>query len=87
VFEVLDEAPDVVERPRARSLGRARGEISFRDVSFSYADNPQPILRGVSFTVPAGSTLGIKGFTGAGKTTLVNLLTRFYDPTGGRRVG
>ncbi len=82
VFEVLDEVPDVVERPEARPLERAKGELSFRNVSFAYGDGKK-VLSGVSFAIPAGMRLGIKGFTGAGKTTLVNLLSRFYDPTQG----
>jgi ATP-binding cassette, subfamily B, bacterial len=84
VFAVLDELPDVVERPHARPLGRAKGGLSFRNVSFGYSATAQPVLRDVSIDIPAGMRLGIKGVTGAGKTTLVNLLTRFYDPTHGQ---
>jgi ATP-binding cassette subfamily B protein len=83
VFAVLDEPPDLVERPNACHLARARGEISFRNVSFAYAEG-QPVLRNVSIDIAAGTRLGIKGVTGAGKTTLVNLLSRFYDPTDGQ---
>jgi ATP-binding cassette, subfamily B, bacterial len=83
VFAVLDELPDVLERPKARPLGRAIGEVKFRNVSFAYADGEQPVLCDVSIDVPAGMRLGITGVTGAGKTTLVNLLSRFYDPTQG----
>src|SRR5262249_49103930 len=82
-FALLEEAPDVVERPGARPLGRAAGAVSFRNVSFAYGGGPL-VLRDVSFEVPPGTRLGIAGTTGAGKTTLVNLLTRFYDPTGGQ---
>jgi ATP-binding cassette subfamily B protein len=84
VFAVLDEVPDVLERPHARPLGRTMGQLSFRNVSFSYSGDQQPILHDVSIDVPAGMRLGIKGVTGAGKTTLVNLLSRFYDPTQGQ---
>ena len=84
VFAVLDELPDVLERPHARPLGRAQGGLSFRNVSFSYSATAQPVLRDVSIDIPAGMRLGIKGVTGAGKTTLVNLLSRFYDPTHGQ---
>jgi ATP-binding cassette, subfamily B, bacterial len=84
VFAVLDELPDVLERPHARPLGRAQGGLSFRNVSFSYSATAQPVLRDVSIDIPAGMRLGIKGVTGAGKTTLVNLLSRFYDPTQGQ---
>jgi ATP-binding cassette subfamily B protein len=82
VFAVLDEPAEVIEQPHARPLTRAEGNVVFRHVSFAHRDN-HPVLQGVSFAVPAGSTVGIVGKTGAGKTTLVNLLSRFYDPTGG----
>ena len=80
-FALLDESPDVPERLHARPLARAAGEIEFRDVSFAY--DGRPALGGVSFRVPSGTRVGIAGTTGAGKTTLVNLLTRFYDPQAG----
>src|SRR5262249_55757526 len=81
-FELLDELPDVAERPHARALERARGALTFQGVSFGY-DQERPVLRNVSFKLQPGRCLGIAGATGAGKTTLVNLLTRFYDPTAG----
>src|SRR5262245_57226141 len=81
-FALLDEAPDVPERPDARPLGRARGSIEFRDVHFGYGPGTD-VLHGLSFSVPAGTCVGLAGATGAGKTTLVSLLTRFYDPTRG----
>jgi ATP-binding cassette subfamily B protein len=84
VFAVLDELPDVLERPHARPLGRAIGELAFRNVSFTYSGGHQPVLRDVSIDVPAGMRLGVKGVTGVGKTTLVNMLSRFYDPTHGQ---
>jgi ATP-binding cassette subfamily B protein len=80
-FALLDGEPDVQERPHARRLGRAAGAVVFDDVRFAYDGGE--VLRGVSFAVEPGATVGISGATGAGKTTLVNLLTRFYDPTGG----
>jgi ATP-binding cassette, subfamily B, bacterial len=82
-FAVLDEEPEVEERPGARPLGRAAGAVAFRDVSFAYAEG-RPVLHGVSFEVPPGSRVGIAGATGAGKTTLVSLLARLYDPAAGR---
>ena len=82
-FAVLDEAPDLVERPNARPLSRATGTVAFRGVSFAYAEG-RPVLSDVSFEVEAGTSLGIAGGTGAGKTTLISLLTRFYDPTSGQ---
>jgi ATP-binding cassette subfamily B protein len=81
-FELLDEAPEVVEKPDARPVGRARGQVAYENVSFSYNDN-RPALRNVSFEVSAGSRVGIAGTTGAGKSTLVTLLLRLYDPAAG----
>jgi len=81
-FALLDEAPDVPDRPDARPLARAAGAVSFRNVSFGYGPD-RTVLDGVSFDVPVGAKVGISGTTGAGKTTLVSLLTRFYDPTDG----
>ena len=82
-FSLLDEAPEVAERRDARPLGRAAGAVAVRNLSFSY-DGGEPVLRGVTFEVPAGTRVGIAGPTGAGKTTLISLLTRFYDPGDGQ---
>ncbi len=79
-FALLDEVPDVEDRPHARRLPRASGAMIFRHVTFSY-DPERPVLQDISFEIAPGTCLGIAGTTGAGKTTLVNLLTRFYDPT------
>ena len=82
-FALLDAAPDVIERPDARPLDRAVGGVAFRNVSFAYGED-RPVLHGVSFEVPPGARVGVVGVTGAGKTTLAGLLTRFYDPTAGQ---
>jgi len=82
-FALLDLAPDVTERPTPTPLGRALGHVTFEGVSFRYRDGP-PALDDLSFDVPAGSRVGVLGATGAGKTTLVGLITRFADPTDGR---
>ncbi len=82
VFAVLDEKPDLVERPNARHVARSRGEVEFRHVSFAY-DGARDALHDVSLKVGAGRSVGIAGATGAGKTTLISLLTRFYDPASG----
>ena len=82
-FSVLGEPAEVIERPNARPLTRAEGGIIFRHVSFAHRDD-HPVLEDVSFEVSAGSSVGIVGKTGAGKTTLVSLLSRFYDPTDGQ---
>jgi ATP-binding cassette subfamily B protein len=81
-FAVLDEPTDVVQKPTARPLTRAAGAVTFHDVSFAYRDDT-PVLQDVSFEIPVGARVGVTGETGAGKTTLVSLLIRFYDPTGG----
>jgi ATP-binding cassette, subfamily B, bacterial len=82
-FALLDKVPDVVERPKARPIARATGAVAFNGVSFAYREN-HPVLRNVSFEVDPGTRIGISGRTGAGKTTLMSLLTRFYDPTAGQ---
>jgi ATP-binding cassette subfamily B protein len=82
-YAVLDELPDVLERPHARGLRRAKGVVVFDRVTFGYPGSRE-ILRDITLMVHAGTRVGIKGTTGAGKTTLVSLLSRFYDPTGGR---
>ena len=81
-FALLDEVPDVPERPDARPLARASGAVEFRDVTFGY-DADRTVLRDVSFTVAPGTRVAVTGATGAGKSTLMSLLTRFYDPTSG----
>src|SRR5207247_11220923 len=83
VFALLDESPDVQQRPHARPLLRARGAVGFRGVSFAYGRD-RPVLQEVSFEIGPGTRLGVVGATGAGKTTVISLLTRFYDPTGGQ---
>jgi subfamily B ATP-binding cassette protein MsbA len=81
IFEVLDTVPSVAERPGAKELPRIRSAITFRDVSFGYGD--KTVLDGVNFEVRAGGIAAFVGPSGVGKTTLVNLVPRFYDVTGG----
>jgi len=83
IFEMLDTHTEVREHPEAQPLPPFRSTIEFRDVTFGYDDGPARILKGVSFTVKAGEMVAIVGRSGAGKTTLVNLLPRFYDVTSG----
>ena len=83
VFEILDAEDAVPETPGAKPMPRARGEIAFENVSFAY-DADHPILRDVSLSVQPGQTVALVGGTGAGKTTLVSLVPRFYDPNAGR---
>lgn len=82
-FSLLDEAADAADRPNARPLSRALGAVTFRNISFAYHKN-YPVLHDISFKISPGTHLGIVGTTGAGKTTLVSLLVRFYDPTTGQ---
>jgi ATP-binding cassette subfamily B protein len=77
-FELLDEIPDVRDKPDATAIKRAKGEIEFKNLGFSY-DGRTNVLKNISFYVKAGTRVGIAGQTGAGKTTLVGLLPRFYD--------
>jgi ATP-binding cassette, subfamily B, bacterial len=79
---LLDSPADVPERPSARPLRRAHGRIAFEHVSFAYG--AERVLDDISFDIPAGAAVRIVGRTGAGKTTMMNLLARFYDPTRGR---
>jgi ATP-binding cassette subfamily B protein len=82
-FALLDESPEVVEKPHARRITRARGEVVFDRVGFSYRPD-RPTLVDMSFEIPVGSRVGIAGHTGAGKSTLMSLLLRLYDPSSGR---
>jgi ABC-type multidrug transport system ATPase subunit/Ser/Thr protein kinase RdoA (MazF antagonist) len=83
VYSLLDEPPDFTDSPHARPLERAAGAVEFRGVSFAYEQRHR-VLDEVSFNVAPGTRVGIAGTTGAGKTTLVSLLTRFYDPSAGQ---
>ena len=83
VFEFLDLPPEVQETPDAKPVHFERGEVRFEHVTFGYKPG-RPVLHDVSFTAPAGSKTAIVGSTGSGKTTLVSLLPRFYEPQQGR---
>jgi len=81
VFEIIDEKPDITESPTAIGLERARGEVEFRGVSFSYKD--EQVLKNVSLSARKGEVIALVGPSGAGKTTMVSLLPRFYDVDSG----
>jgi len=81
IFEILDERPDIVERPGAFDLANVRGDIVFDDVRFAYRDTT--IVEHLSLTINAGETLAIVGRTGSGKSTLARLINRFYDVSDG----
>jgi ATP-binding cassette subfamily B protein len=83
VFEVLDTQPEVVDQPDPVRLEKLRGEVAFERVTFAY-DGIRQVVKGLSFKVEPGELIGLVGPSGGGKTTLINLITRFYDVTGGR---
>jgi ATP-binding cassette, subfamily B, bacterial len=82
VFALLDTDVDVVERPRARALARAKGDVILDHVAFAYPQG-RVVFSDASVTIAAGSRVGIAGPSGSGKSTLLGLLTRFYDPSSG----
>ena len=87
LFELLDRAPRIVAAPGATPLPEGSGRVELRDVTLAYGDEPdshaEAALRGVCLTVEAGTTIALVGATGSGKTTLVQLIPRLYDPTAG----
>ena len=83
VFELLDTPLDIQDSPNAQPLVPIRGDVQFEEVQFAYEERP-PVLEGVSFSIKTGECVALVGPTGAGKTTIINLLHRFYDPTNGR---
>ncbi|PDW02942.1 ABC transporter ATP-binding protein [Candidatus Viridilinea mediisalina] len=83
IFEVLDAASEITDRPDARVLPPIQGHVAFRAVTFRYLGASEPALRQVSFEVAPGQTVALLGATGSGKTSIINLLPRFYDPAEG----
>jgi ATP-binding cassette subfamily B multidrug efflux pump len=85
IYEVLDFEPKVQDKPGAKSLDSTSGRVVFESVSFNYnEDGGEPVLKDVSFTAEPGQIVALLGATGSGKSTLINLIPRFYDVTGGR---
>lgn len=83
IFEFLDERPLVPEKEKAMNMPTIEGHIRFEDVHFAYEEG-RPALRGIDLTASPGETVALVGHTGSGKSTIINLLSRFYDPTQGR---
>lgn len=85
IFDILDTPSEIADREGARELPQITGKVCFDHVNFAYTDEPDRlVLEDVSFTVKPGETIALVGPTGAGKTTIVNLISRFYDVTSGR---
>lgn len=84
VFSLEDAVPEIKDRTSALDPGTLRGEIVFEDVTFRYEDETQPVFEHLNLTIQPGETIALVGPTGAGKSTLVNLVCRFYEPTSGR---
>ena len=82
-YELLQEKPEIIDAPDAKSCPPCKGNITFDNVSFAYADG-RPVIRGLSLNVASGETVAFVGATGAGKTTIASLLLRFYEPQSGR---
>jgi ATP-binding cassette, subfamily B, multidrug efflux pump len=81
ILELLNTPIEVQDAAEARDMGPIVGDVRFENVSFHYSDDPTLVLEGIDLDVPAGETVALVGETGAGKTTIVKLLTRFHDPT------
>jgi ATP-binding cassette subfamily B multidrug efflux pump len=86
IFETLDTRPTVVERPAALTLSRPQGDVRFDDVTFTFPGARRPALQHVSFTAQPGTLTALVGATGSGKSAIINLIPRFYDPDAGRVV-
>jgi ATP-binding cassette subfamily B protein len=84
IFEILDAKSDIVDKPDAMTLPAVQGTVRFEDVTFRYFGGGDPVLNKVSFEALPGQTVALLGATGSGKTSIINLLPRFYDPTEGR---
>ena len=84
IFEVIDAANDVTDKPDAEMLPAITGRVTFDNVRFRYAGQDEEVLKGISFRAEAGQTVAILGSTGSGKSTIINLLPRFYDATDGQ---
>ncbi len=83
IFEILDAKSDIVDKPNASKLPAVKGDVKFENVTFRYVGGGEPVLKNVSFEAKSGETIALLGATGSGKTSIINLLPRFYDPVEG----
>ncbi|MCC6457063.1 MAG: ABC transporter ATP-binding protein [Caldilineaceae bacterium] len=83
IFEILDAQNEVMDRPGAQPLPAIQGEVEFRDVTFRYFNSGEPVLDAINFRAESGTTVALLGATGSGKTTIINLIPRFYDVSEG----
>ncbi len=83
IFEILDAKSDIVDKLNAAKLPAVKGDVKFENVTFRYVGGGDPVLKNVSFEAKSGETIALLGATGSGKTSIINLLPRFYDPTEG----
>ncbi|MFD3273512.1 ABC transporter ATP-binding protein [Paenibacillus dendritiformis] len=83
IFEFMDERPTIAEKEHARKMPEVRGDVSFENIVFEY-EKGRPALRNISLSARAGESIALVGHTGSGKSTIISLLSRFYDPTEGR---
>jgi ATP-binding cassette subfamily B protein len=83
IFEILDAKSDITDKPGASDLPAIQGHVEFKEVTFRYPGGGEPVLNRVSFDAQPGQTIALLGATGSGKTTIINLLPRFYDPSAG----
>ncbi len=84
IFEILDVKNEVTDKPNAAILPAVEGKVKFENVTFRYVGSSEPVLNNVSFEVQPGETVALLGATGSGKTTIINMLPRFYDPSAGK---
>lgn len=82
IYTMIDELPKIVDKPNAKEIKEIKGDIEFKDVEFSY-DEQKTALKGISFKIPAGKTTALVGHSGSGKSTIMSLILRFYDPRSG----
>ena len=83
IFEILDAKSDVTDKPGAQTLEQIQGYVTFKDVTFRYFGSGEPVLQDINFEAKPGMTVALLGGTGSGKTTIINLIPRFYDASDG----